>query len=88
MIIYHRTLNLRGNSGIVSCEEKPSPLDIVAFEPRKRISVLSLFNFKKFEVNQHFVPDKQLVREGYMRVNFICWIARARGRLQSSGKGY
>ena len=43
--------------------EKLSALDSVDLVPMRRISVLSLFNFKKFEVNQDFISDRQLVRE-------------------------
>lgn len=50
--------------------EKLSTLDNVDFVPMRRISVLSLFNFRKLEVNQDFISDKQLVREESGRVEF------------------
>ena len=40
-----------------------STLDSVDWVLIRRISVLSLFNFKKFEVNQDLISDKQAVRE-------------------------
>ena len=50
--------------------EKLSALDNVDLVPMRRISVLSLFNFKKFEVNQDFISDRQLVREEGGSVEF------------------
>ena len=44
--------------------ERLSVLDRVDLVPMRRISVLSLFNLRKFAVNQDLISDKQLVREG------------------------
>lgn len=49
---------------------KRSTLDSVDWVPIKRISVLSLFNFRKFEVNQDLISDKQAVREEGGSVEF------------------
>lgn len=68
--------------------EKPSASDNVDFVPIRRISALSLFNFRKFKVNQHFIQDIKLMREECMRVHSVCWIGRAKCHLRSIGKGY
>ena len=49
---------------------KRSALDNVDWVPIRRISVLSLFNFRKFEVNQDLISDKQAVREEGGSVEF------------------
>ncbi len=49
---------------------KWSILESVDLEPTKRISVLSLFNFKKLEVNQDLISDKQAMREEGGSVEF------------------
>ena len=51
---------------------KRSTLDnrLVDWIPIRRISVLSLFNFRKFEVNQDLISDKQAVREEGRSVEF------------------
>ena len=50
--------------------EKLSTLDSVDWVPIRRISVLSLFNFRKFEVNQDLISDMQVVREEGGSVEF------------------
>ena len=42
-------------------------------EPTRRISVLSLFNLRKFEVNQVFFSERQSVREegGRMELDLV-----------------
>ena len=50
--------------------EKLSILESVDLVPTRRISVLSLFNLRKFEVNQVFISVRQLVREEGGRVEF------------------
>ena len=44
--------------------EKVSIFESVDLVPIKSISDLSLFNLRKFEVNQYFISDRQEVREG------------------------
>ena len=50
--------------------EKLSTLDSVDWVPIRRISVLSLFNFRRFEVNQDLISNKQAVREEGGSVEF------------------
>lgn len=42
---------------------KRSVLDSVDLVPIRRISVLSLFNFRKLEVNQDLISERQVMRE-------------------------
>ena len=44
--------------------EKLLTLASVDLVPRRSISVLLLFNLRKFEVNQVFISERQSVREG------------------------
>lgn len=53
---------------------KLSTLDSADLVPMRRISGLSLFNFRKFEMNQDFISDKQ--RKGGVWI-LVCWIDRA-----------
>ena len=48
---------------------KRSTLDSVDWVPIRRISVLSLSDIRKFEVN-HLISDKQVVREEGESVEF------------------
>ena len=50
--------------------EKLSNLERVFLVPMTRSSVLSVFNFKKFELNQDFISCRQVVREEGGRVEF------------------
>lgn len=43
--------------------EKLLDLDRVDLVPTRRSSVLSLFNLRKFEVNQDLISERQWVRE-------------------------
>jgi len=44
-------------------KEKLSALDSTDLVPTRKISVLSLFSFRKLEVNQDLISDRQEVRE-------------------------
>ena len=48
--------------------ERLSALDRVDLVPTRRTSVLSLLSFRKLEVNQDFISDRQEVREAGGRV--------------------
>ena len=43
--------------------EKLSALDSTDLVPTRKISILSLFTFRKLEVNQELISDSQEVRE-------------------------
>lgn len=42
--------------------EMESDLESVDLVPTRGFSVLSLLSFRKFEVNQHFISERQLMR--------------------------
>ena len=50
--------------------EKLLTLERVDLMPMSRNSVLLLFNFRKFEVNQDLISERQEVREGGGSVEF------------------
>lgn len=57
--------------------ENRSTLERVDFVPMRRISVLSHLSFRKFEVNQDLMTDKQEIREGGGRVELSLFTCEA-----------